>query len=151
MAACEIGKGIGSFAECCDGCRDLVKGIFAGPLQDLGTQGAASIERAMPVAGDFNIDFGYDWVITAEGVMPLNGLVALVDEHALITEAAPRNRVRSAFTALAAFRSWVTRRSRRLIVEDLIKLEKTGVVELVQLMNIGFGAKIARSFLGRCA
>ena len=53
LAAGEIGNGIGSFPERCDGGRDLVKGVVAGPLQDLRTPGAAGIERAVPVAGDF--------------------------------------------------------------------------------------------------
>lgn len=98
----------------------------------------------MPVAGDFNIDFGYDHVVTAERVMPLNGLVALVDEDALITEATPRHRVPPALSATAAgFREPSGGICERLIVKDLIKLETTGVVELVQRSRIRLEAKLA--------
>ena len=76
--------------------------------------------------------------------MILGAFATVLDERALIAEAALRHRLRPAFVALAAFFVSVSRGGRdRLIVEDLIKLEKTGIVELVQRSRIGLEAKLA--------
>ena len=76
LAAGEIRERIGSFPKRCDGGRDLMKRVVAGPLQDLGTPGAASIERAVPVAGNLDKIAGDNLVIAAEGMMQFVALAA---------------------------------------------------------------------------